>query len=277
LRFFWHSEVLNQVATHELLMLITNLIKKQFFLAVIVTLLLAPGAYALHPLNTDDTGTEGQGRWKAEVLGKWAHNEINGTVKTASQIKTAITAGITDNIDIEVGQPYKFKREDDNGAVSKVDGIADTEIELKWRFYDRNRLSFALRPALTLPAGDDGKGLGTGKLTYKLFLLATKELEQWAFHVNAGYGKNANTADDRTDIWNFSAAAEYEIAQGFKVAGEAGIYSNNEKASGIQPVYTTAAVLYYPVKHIRLDLGLRLGLNKAEPDYTVIPGIAFKF
>ena len=253
------------------------LIKKQFLLVVIIALLLAPGAYALHPLNTDDTGTEGKGRWKAEVLGKCTHNEADGIVKAVSQIKAVVTIGVAENIDIEAGQPYKFKRTDDNGAVSKTNGIADTAIELKWRFYERNRLSFALRPMLTFPAGNAEKGSSTGKVTSGLFLLATKGLDQWAFHANAGYMRNANTADDRTDIWNLSAAAEYKIAQGLKVAGEAGIYSNNDKASGIQPVYTTAAVLYYPVKNIRLDLGLRIGLNKAEPDYTVLPGIAFKF
>ena len=253
------------------------IMNRRSLLAVVITLMIAPGAYALHPLNTDDTGTEGKGRWKLQVLDNLEHNKADGIVAAASKIKTSVTVGVAENIDIEAGQPYKFKREDDNGTVSKTNGIADTAMELKWRFYERNRLSFALRPSLTLPAASDEKGLGTGKVTYGLFLLATRKLEPWAFHVNAGYVGNANTAGDRTDIWNLSAAAEYEVAKGFVMAGEAGIHSNADKASSIHPVYTTAGVRYYLVKNIKLDLGLRIGLNKAEPDYTMLPGITFKF
>ena len=253
------------------------IIKKRSLLTVIVMLMSAPGAYALHPLSTDDTGTEGKGRWKLQVTDKWEHDKTDGIVESASKIKASITVGVTENIDIEVGQPYKFKREDDNGSVSKAGGIADTELELKWRFYERNRLSFALQPSLTLPAGDDEKGLGAGKVTSRLFLLATREFEPWALHVNAGYERNANMADDRTDIWYLSTAAEYKVAKGVVLAGETGIHTNEGKASSIHPVYATAAVLYYPVKNIKLGLGLMIGLNKVESDYTVLPGITFKF
>ena len=250
--------------------------KKPYLLAIII-LMITQAAYALHPLNTDDTGTEGKGRWKLQVHGKWEHNEADGVVEDASKTKASVTVGVAENIDIEVGQPYKFKRKDDNGAESKTNGLADTEIEMKWRFYERNRLSFALLPSLTFPAGNDEKGLGAGKVTSGLFLLATRELNPWAFHVNVGYVRNANTADDRTDIWHLSAATEYKVAKGFVIVGETGIQSNEEKASGIYPVYATAGVRFYVVKNIKLDLGLRIGLSKAEPDYTVLPGITFKF
>ena len=250
--------------------------KKVFLFAFIIMLMHVP-AYAFHPLNTDDTGTAGKGHGKVQLLGKFAHNEANDVVESSSKIKASFTYGVAENIDIEVGQPYKFKKEDYNGVVTKTDGIADAEIELKWRFYEHEHLSFALRPSLTLPSGDSDKGLGAGKVTYGLFLLATKEIDQWAFHFNAGYERTANKADDRPNIRHLSAAAEHELGKGFVLAAEIGTHSNEEKASNLYPVYTTAAVLYSPVKNIKFDLGVRLGLNRAEPDYTILPGITVKF
>ena len=251
--------------------------EKRSLFAAIIALMLAQGAYAFHPLNTDDTGTMGKGNCKSMLTGKYEHNEEAGMVEAVSKIKASVTVGAAGNIDIEVGQPYKFKKEDDNGAATKTNGIADTEVEMKWRFYERGTFSLAVRPSLTLATGSEDKGLGAGKATYGLFLLATKQLEQWAFHVNAGYERLTDEGDERPDIWHYSSAAEYEAGKGFVLIGEAGIHSNEDQTSLIHPVYTTLGLLYKPAMNIKLGLGLRLPLNRAEPDYTLLTGITVYF
>jgi hypothetical protein len=251
--------------------------KQRLLLAALITLMCVSTASAFHPLVTDDTGTEGKGNWKVKINGKYEHDNEGGQEASTTKITTSILYGVTDTVDIEIGQPYKFKREKSNGIVSKSDGLSDTEFELKWRFYERDNLSFALRPSLTLPTGDDKKGLGNGKATYALFLLSTKEIEPWAVHFNVGYERNENRADERLDLWHLSAAAEYEAVKGFKLVGELGIDRNADKASNTHPAYTTVGIIYTLAKNIKVDLGVRLGLNKVTPDYAILPGIKINF
>jgi|GEM_PF-5264623 len=54
--------------------------------------------------------------------------------------------------------PYQFLEE--------TDGISDISLELKYRFYEKGGLSFALKPRISFPTGDEDKGLGAGETTY---------------------------------------------------------------------------------------------------------------
>lgn len=235
------------------------------------------GAYAFHPLITDDTSTYPKGHWKAKVTGSYEHDDNESREISATKITPALVYGIADTMDIDVGQPYRFTRIEANDRVSENDGIADTEIRLKWRFYDRDGLSFALRPGIALPAGDEDKGLGKGKVTEALFLFATKRMAPFAVHYNMGYERNENKADAKEDLYHFSAAAEYEAVKGFKLVGEVGADSNPDKSSNTAQTYATVGVIYSPAKNIVLDLGLRAGLNEVAADYVILPGIVIKF
>ena len=254
--------------------------KQRLLLTVIFSLIVVAqggGAYAFHPLITDDTSTYPKGHWKAKLTGSYEHDDNESRLISAAKITPALVYGIADTMDIDVGQPYRFTRIEANDRVSENDGIADTEIRLKWRFYDRDGLSFALRPSLTLPIGDEKKGLGKGKATGALFLFATRRMAPLAVHFNMGYERNENKIDARVDLYHVSAAAEYEAAQGFSLVGEVGIDRNIDKYSNTPPAYTTVGVIYLPAKNIILDLGLRVGLNEVAPDYAILPGIVIKF
>lgn len=253
--------------------------KQRLLLTVIFSLIVVGqggAAHAFHPLNTDDTSTYPKGHWKFKLVSKYEHDETETQELSSSKITTALVYGITDTMDIDVGQPYAFKRKVAN-EVTEHSGITDTEIRLKWRFYDHDGLSFALRPVLTLPTGDETKRLGTGKATVALFLFATKRMAPFAVHFNMGYERNENKIDARLDLYHFSASAEYEAAKGFSLVGEVGIDRNIDKSSNTPPTYTTVGVIYLPVKNIILDLGLRVGLNGVAPDYAILPGIVIKF
>ncbi len=244
--------------------------------SLVIVMAQPAGAHAFHPLITDDTGTYPEGHWKFKLVGKYEHDETETQKLSSTKITLALVYGITDKMDIDIGQPYAFKRKVANEATEHA-GITDTEIRLKWRFYDRDGLSFALRPSLTLPVGDETKVLGTGKATGALFLFVTKRVAPFAFHFNVGYERNENKIDARLDLYHFSAAAEYEAAKGVSLVGEVGIDRNIDKSSNTPPAYTTVGVIYSPAKKIILDLGLRVGLNKVAPDYAILPGIVIKF
>lgn len=251
--------------------------KKAIIAITIILMAHAQGAQAFFPLKTDDTGTEGTDKGKIKITGSYEHDDSAGQEKSTTKPKAALTYGLSDTVDIGIGQPYKIKRKKITGQVSKSDGIADTEVELKWRCYEQNNLSLALKPSLTLPTGDETKGLGTGRVTAALFLLGTVEAKPWAFHFNAGYEHNENRLTERVALWHLSTAAEYALKKGFRLAGEVGIDRNTDESSSTHPAYSTAGFIYTLAENVNIRLGLRWGLNRTAPDYTVLPGIEMKF
>ena len=80
----------------------------------------------------------------------------------------------------------------------------------------KDGLSFAIKPGITLPNGNEDKGLGNGKLSSGAVFITTKEIKPLAFHLNLGYTRNgyklqADKAANRNDIWHTSLAAEVEV------------------------------------------------------------------
>ncbi|MCX8031312.1 MAG: transporter, partial [Thermodesulfovibrionales bacterium] len=149
-------------------------------------------SFAAHPLITDDTGTQGKGKFQVEINSEFFREKekIDGISfkETGGEIATVLSYGLADNVDIVLGVPYQwFKVKEDGITIEKESGISDVSVEFKWRFFEQESLSFAIKPGFTLPTGDDKKGLGAGKATYSLYLIVTKEIEPFAFHLNAGY------------------------------------------------------------------------------------------
>ena len=66
--------------------------------------------------------------------------------------------------------------------------LSDTGIGVKWRFLDEGRLlpQMAVYPQVIIPTGDRGRGLGEGKPSYVLPLIAQKSWGRWTMFGNVG-------------------------------------------------------------------------------------------
>lgn len=246
--------------------------------AVFLTLLVMAGSTeALEPLITDDADTEGKGNAKAKIAWRYAHSKNPGTAKNANRIVGSFTYGIVDAVDVEVGVPYTFTRKDEAGIVSHADGISDISLEAKWRLYDKDGVGLALKPALTLPTGDENKDLGSGRITYGLFAIASMDISQSTLHFNVGYQRNDNRVEERKDIWFASAAAEYLVLKGLKLVLDIGIQSNPDKGSSTPPAYILGGMNYKITDTVDFGLGAKFALSRAEPDFGLRSGITVKF
>jgi hypothetical protein len=253
-----------------------------FLFALIAVFIFSSASYAAHPLITDDTGTQGKGKFQIEVNGQYDYDKETEegvtTKSTGSEVASILSYGMTDNIDIVLGLAYQWRKEkEDNETTSDENGISDMSLEMKWRYYEKDGFSLALKPGVTFPTGDDKKGLGAGRAAYYLFLISTKEIQQWAFHLNLGYKRNENNADERKDIWHASATSEVEVIKNLKIVGDIGIEENPDKASKTDPAFIIGGVIYSITDDFDIDLGLKAGLNKPETDYTILAGTTFRF
>ncbi len=139
-----------------------------------------------------------------------------------------------------------------------------------------------MKPGITLPTGDENKGLGNGRAGYSTFFIITKELEPWAFHLNLGYTYNnyklqADRDANRKGIWHISLASEVEVIKDIKAVANIGIERNSDKTSNTHPAFILVGLFYSISKSIAIDVGVKGGLNKPETDLTFLAGIAFRF
>jgi hypothetical protein len=260
-----------------------------FSIITLIQLICLSYGFAAHPLITDDAGTQGKGKFQVEVNSEFNYDrekeEWVTTKETGGEIGTILAYGILDNIDIVVGMPFQwFRVREDNDLTTKnkESGISDLSLEVKWKFYEKEGLSFALKPGITFPTGKEKKGLGNGGPSYGLMFITTKELGPWAFHFNLGYTRNGyklreDKEANRKDIWHVSFASEVEVVKNLKLIGNIGMERNPEKTSSKHPAFILGGLIYSISENIDIDFGVKGGLNKPETDFTILSGIAFRF
>lgn len=66
-------------------------------------------------------------------------------------------------------------------------GTGGAGFDIKWRFYEHETASLALKPGETLPTGDEARGLGAGKHNTSLFPIATPAPAPWEFDLHIDY------------------------------------------------------------------------------------------
>lgn len=254
-----------------------NKIIRLSVLSVVIALILCSESFAFHPLITDDTGTQGKGKFQLEVNGGYGHDEDEGVVTKTTQISTMLTYGLSDPVDIMIGLPYQHLRIEDSGTVTRPEGITDASLEIKWRFYEKDGFSFAFKPGLTFPTGDDEKGLGTGRVTYRFFFIGTKEIKPWTFHLNLGYIRNENKVDENKDLWHGSLASTVELIKNLQFVGNIGLERNTDPNLNDPKAFILGGVIYSLSESLDIDFGIKGGLTKPEEDYTILAGLTWRF
>lgn len=251
--------------------------------AIIGWLVFGAAAQAGHPLVTDDAGTVGKGRFQAEATAEFLRDRQtldDGTQEKVEGAETALTLtyGLGENLDLVVAAPYQRVSAYTNGALdTRVSGIADMRVDLKWRFFEKDGWGVAVKPGIVLPTGNDEQGLGGGRTAYRLFLIGSKEIEPWAFHVNLGYIRNENKFEERVDLWHASAAAELELVKDLKAVANLGMERNPSPASANHPAFALGGLVYHAASWLSLDAGVKFGLTTPEADTTYLLGLTVHF
>ena len=252
-------------------------------------------SWAAHPFLTDDTGTQGAGNWQLELQAQRNRHDYTadagaGPVRQERRqtlFTPVLTYGLLDDLDVALGLNYLRHRTVENGAVTdEASGVSDSSLELKWRFYEKDDFSLALKPGVSLPTGDESRGLGTGRASWSVGLIATHEAGPWTFLGNVAYARlrfklPQDEAGAREDLWRVSGGATYSLDERVKLAGELGARTNEARDDPFQPgrhgQFAMLGAIYSPTKKIDFDIGLRKGLNRAETDTVLLAGATFRW
>ncbi|MFN3739771.1 MAG: transporter [Thermodesulfovibrionales bacterium] len=232
--------------------------------------------WAYHPLITDDTGTQGEGRWQYDFNVEYGYDKDKGIKTKELSLNNTLTYGLTDNLDIGIGIPYVYWKEEDHESIDES-GFSDIELGLKYRFYETKGLNVAIKPSITIPSGDEERGLGTGRVTGRFFLILDREFRDLTFFFNAGYIRNENRIDERKNLWHLSLAGEYRIKEGFKVVGNIGMEKDPDRTSHKNPAFLIIGTVYTFSDAFDLSAGIKRGLTEPETDTSLMAGITLRF
>jgi hypothetical protein len=251
--------------------------RTQLFLPLLLILMAWNPSFADHPLITDDAETHGKGKFQIELNSEYGREKENGRKEVQIETATILTYGLLDPIDLVLTVPHLFIKTRESGEKQRDQGMSDIGFEVKWRFYEKEGLGLAIKPGMTLPTGNEKKGLGTGRVTCSFHFIATKEFHPLEFHANLGYIRNENKIDERKDIWHASLAVKAEVVKDLEVVGNIGAERNRDKTSGTSPAFLLGGIIYTIYKNLNLDLGVKTGFNKPETDITFLAGLTYKF
>ncbi|HAA02304.1 MAG TPA: transporter [Syntrophobacteraceae bacterium] len=245
--------------------------------AVLAVPIFAGISLAAHPLITDDTGTQGKGKFQLETNYEYDHDNADGATVNVHQFQAALTYGVIDTVDVVANFPILFTKARVFGDTFTENGLADIGLDVKWRFFEKDGLSFAVKPGITVPSGDDERGLGAGEVGYHLWLISTFEMEPWEFHFNAGYMRNENNLDERTDLWHVSLATEVQLCKWARAVVNVGAEANPDKASDTPPAFIIGGFIFPVLENLDLDIGVKGGLTEPEVDYALLAGLTLRF
>lgn len=152
----------------------------------------------------------------------------------------------------------------------------------KWRFWENSHSSLGIKPELLFPTGDNDKGLGIGRTSVAVTLLASHTGGLWTVHGNVGFGAyryedaGQREANHRL-VWRTSVAAGYQVNEQLLLIADTGIAKNLQKNVKKHPVFLLFGFIYSPKTNVDLDFGIKMGLNAAEVDRQTGIGYTLRF
>jgi hypothetical protein len=153
-------------------------------LAAVAILLIAPLALPLSaqlPFYTDDASTTGKGQFHFEFFNEFdrLQDDLYPSIRqNTSNMK--LNYGLTDSIELDLDNPYLAIIRSKVVEPTRLNGIGDTNLGVKWNF--RKERKESKLPALSatmyfeFPTGDERQQLGSGLVDYWLNGIAQKSI-----------------------------------------------------------------------------------------------------
>ncbi|WP_295538293.1 transporter [uncultured Pseudacidovorax sp.] len=181
-------------------------------------------ALALQPLVTDDTGTQGAGAQQIELSLSRTASRSGPSRSVASALAPTYTYGVVDALDVYASQPFLHNRSEGLGT----SGWGNAAIGAKWRFYENEGTgtSLGIKPELQAQVGEgrEGRGLGTGRTSGQLSLLASQQLPFGALHLNYAWGRQRMRDPEATATGRrLSAALVWKLDDAWSLVGDLGV------------------------------------------------------
>jgi hypothetical protein len=238
--------------------------------AAIAALLVATRAFAAHPLQTEDTGTQGAGNLELENGLAWSR--FDGARLFSYQPQLSFGAAPTFDL---IVQPSWLAARDRGGAPLR--GWGDANVDLKWRFFGVAPLSFAVRVGASLATSEHGMGLSHGQVGVHALLAATLDLQPFTVHGNLGFSHAPSIVGQRSETGRASAAVMWAATERLIVTVDAGAQSKSDPQRGAWSKTALVGLIYTVQPSLDIDVGFQSSVGEAVPTRQRLAGITYRF
>lgn len=242
----------------------------------LLLLLYSHGLYSQMPLITDDTGTQGRGVFQFELSNGMGINNEHRCNEKITEIAPVLTYGISEQVDIVFCTPYIFQEITQDSLSNRVNGFSDFSFETKYTFLKKDLISLAIKPGLSVPTGKHSDGLGSGKFSASMFIIASLNFKKLALHSNIGYLQNANRHGEAYNIWHFSCAGDYPLYDKLHMVLNTGIERNPDKSTDLPPAFGLAGLYYFVTPDFELSAGYKSGFTEPETNHSLLFGLTLR-
>jgi hypothetical protein len=233
----------------------------------------SPAAFAAHPLQTEDTGTQGAGN--AEIENGLARARSDSTASTTYQPQ--VSAGLATTVDAIVQPAVVWLHASPLPAVS---GRGDTNLDGKWRFWGSDPWSFAIRAGLQAPTSERGLGLPHGRWSQHALLVATWDDSPTTVHANLGatrvtYVPRAPGA--RTNIAHLSAAVMQAMNERLILTVDGELDQDPDSTRKTWPGSLLAGAIWTARPGLDLDVGYQRSFSAQPLNRQWMAGLTYRF
>lgn len=160
----------------------------------------------------------------------WSHDDSSGALPYFE-----LNYGIVPNVELHLQVPLEYDRTRPGGTFHF--GYGDTELGVKWRFLDEDKLfagcpELAISPLFEIPTGNHLSGLGNGQAQYFLPVFAGKswgqENRQWELYGGGGYWINLGGGNKDYEL--FGAVLQRQLTDRMTLGVE--LYHSTSSLSG---------------------------------------------
>jgi hypothetical protein len=228
-------------------------------------------AHAAPPLTSEDTGTQGKGVAQFEMTVERPRDTRSGVTYQGTETSVVLNYGLAENIDVQIVQPYLRVTEESAAGRTVTAGALDTRLNLKWRFYERDKFSLAVMPGILVPTGKTG--LSTERVNPGILLIGSYEPEPFAVHADLGYRHLDNELGLREDLVHASAALHYTFHSTLKLVADTSGETRLEPGPSGWVRYTTLGAIWIFSPGVGIGCGVKLGHGEFAIERTYLCGL----
>ena len=232
---------------------------------------LTPRAHAGPPFLTDDPGFADKG-WELKSLVQYEHHKDGPDVLVGPTLDINYTVVSNFKFNITFAEKSLFGKD---GAKDEF-GLADTDAKFKWRFVEEDqsgwRPAVSTAPTLTVPTGDEGRGLGDGVFKWKLPFQVGKtfgEEHRWFTYAEAGFSKKLDGSGGDGEIAILGAVVGRNLTDHLQLGAE--LYTEHPLGgSGRVNQILNFGATYIFNEHWNVQLGIGTSISDNDgPDPIV--------
>ena len=242
--------------------------------ALLVAATLAGAGHAAHPLISEDTGTQGRGKFELELGTTITHDQGGRIVELDPQLSYGALAGL----DVILRPSLFCLTGAAADAAGRSHGFGATSLDLKWRPLTWGAWSVGTRAGVDLPTAS--QGIGARQPGTHALLMATYAADTMMGTANIAYDRvprDPATPSARRDMLRISLATLVKLTSSVRLAADVAVMRADDVTQLAWPAMGMLGVIVSLPGWPDMDAGYQVPINRAAPSGVWLLGATLRW